>query len=321
MPPEPMRLAVTGGTGLVGRFIVEAALAGGWQVTVMGRRAPPADLFSAPVDWAPLDLTDAARPPLRGHAGLVHAAFDHVPGRYRGGEGDDPDGFRRRNLDGTLRLFGAARRAGIGRVVFLSSRAVFGGLPPGTRLTEDMNPSPDTLYGQVKYEAEEGLRALSAPSFVGNSLRATGIYGPAGKGQSHKWADLFHAFLDGAEIAPRIGTELHGADLAEAVLRLLHADAAGGVAHASDLLLDRRDLLAAVARCTGATVPLPQPAADAVSALACDRLAALGWRPGGMARLEAELPLMLAQAGLCPDLAADRAPDRAMGHASDRATD
>ena len=57
---------------------------------------------------------------------FVHAAFEHVEGRYRGGEGDDPEGFRRANVEGSARLFEAARAAGVKRCVFLSSRAVYG---------------------------------------------------------------------------------------------------------------------------------------------------------------------------------------------------
>lgn len=153
------RWAVTGGTGLVGRFIVNDLLARGVTVTVLGRRAPAPGTFDGPVGFLPYDLDDAS-PDLRGFAGVVHAAFDHVPGRYRGGEGDDPETFRRRNVDGSLRLFETARSAGISRTVFLSSRAVLGGYPAGTTLTEDLPVKPDTLYGAVKAEVETALAAM-----------------------------------------------------------------------------------------------------------------------------------------------------------------
>ena len=139
-----MRLAVTGATGLVGHFVVEEALCAGDQVVSLSRRAPQPGFFSAPVDHLPFDLT-AAPPPLKGVDVLVHLAFLHTPGRYRGGEGDDPAGFCAANLDGTLRLFEAARAAGVPRVLFLSSRAVYGAYPPGTRLSDDLVPHPDTL--------------------------------------------------------------------------------------------------------------------------------------------------------------------------------
>jgi UDP-glucose 4-epimerase len=285
-----MRLAITGGTGLVGRFLVEEALAAGDAVTVLCRTAPRPGFFSAPVAQLPYTLGDT--PPLDEIDALIHCAFLHAPGRYRGGEGDDPVAFTRANLDGSVRLFEAARSAGLSRVLFLSSRAVYGAYPPGTTLSEDMAPRPDTLYGEVKWQAEQALAALAAPGFTAASLRATGVYGPAGPGQRHKWAGLFDDYLAGRPIAPRRGTELHGADLAAAA-RLLLRSAQTGPFNASDLLLDRHDLLALVAGLTGCAHPLPDRATAPVSAMATGRLRALGWRPGGLDRLAASLPGML----------------------------
>ncbi|WP_116130921.1 NAD(P)-dependent oxidoreductase [Tropicimonas sp. IMCC34043] len=293
-----MRIAVTGGTGLVGRFVVEAALAAGDEVVVLGRTAPPENFFSRPVRFLAHDLR-AQAPALDKFEALVHAAFSHLPGRYRGGEGGNPEGFLADNLEGSLRLFRAAKAAGVRRAVFLSSRAVYGAYPPGTALNEATEPRPDTLYGEVKLRAERSLAALCGPGFATVSLRATGVYGPAGPGQRHKWQDLFEAFARGEAIAPRVATEVHGADLAAAVRLALHADPAavsGQVFNVSDILLDRRDLLGEVARLTGTSAPLP-PRADAtkVNAMECDRLLALGWRPGGMDRLRDSLPGMLGQ--------------------------
>ena len=96
---------------------------------------------------------------------FVHAAFSHVPGKYRGGEGDDPKTFHSLNLDGTVRLFEAAKRAGTRRCVFLSSRAAYGEHPQATELTETMLAKPETLYGQVKLDAERALAPLSDAGF------------------------------------------------------------------------------------------------------------------------------------------------------------
>ncbi len=102
-----MRVLVTGAGGTVGRFVVPALEAGGHRVTTLGRH--PGD--------HPWDLADSA-PRLPPADALVHAALAHVPGAYRGGEGDDPARFRRLNIDGTRALFDAAGGA---RVVFLSA--------------------------------------------------------------------------------------------------------------------------------------------------------------------------------------------------------
>lgn len=289
-----MTLAVTGATGLVGRFLVQEALARGEAVTVLTRRPPPPGFFPAPVTHQPYAL--GAWPDLAGHDTLIHCAFAHLPGRYRGGEGNDPAGFVQANLDGSQTLFRAARAARVRRVLFMSSRAVYGAYPPGTTLTEAMAPHPDTLYGQVKHAAEQALFALATPDFAPVCLRATGIYGPAGPGRRHKWADLFDDFCAGRAIAPRRGTELHGADLAAAA-RLLRAAPAARVAgsafNLSDIVLDRRDLLALVASARGVPHPLPAASDTPVSAMDCTRMHDLGWHPGGMALLRDSLSGLL----------------------------
>ncbi|QFS82546.1 UDP-glucose 4-epimerase [Roseivivax sp. THAF40] len=273
-----MKIALTGGTGLVGRFIAEEIRAAGDDLLALSRP-----------DYS---LGDA--PDLEGCDALIHCAFSHVPGRYRGGEGDDPEGFRRANLDGSLRLFEAARACGVSRIIFLSSRAVYGDYPPGTPLVEDLTPRSDTLYGQVKWEAEQALAAMHGPEFATASIRATGIYGP---GRDHKWCGLFRDFLAARKIEPRRSTELHGDDLAAAVRLLLCNDATGPF-NASDILLDRHDLLSRVARLTGAGVKPPPPSDAPVSEMRCDRLRALGWRPRGVAGLDAALPELVGQAQL-----------------------
>ncbi|EIM72113.1 NAD-dependent epimerase/dehydratase [Nitratireductor aquibiodomus RA22] len=135
---------VSGGTGLVGRFIVEGLLAAGHRVTVLGRNAPPEGLFSGAVAFAPMTLepTSISTALFEGADFFVHAAFDHLPGRYRGGEGDDAAGFRRRNLDGSIAMFRAARAAGVARTVFLSTRAVYGPRAPGRCSMRQMPASP-----------------------------------------------------------------------------------------------------------------------------------------------------------------------------------
>ncbi|SOE16297.1 nucleoside-diphosphate-sugar epimerase [Hoeflea halophila] len=279
-----MKALVTGGTGLVGRYIVETLLAAGYEVVVAGRTKPAKDLFSQPVefrparldpDWKPGDLFD-------GIDAFIHAAFEHLPGRYRGGEGDDPDGFRRSNLDGPVGLFNAARNAGSHRVVFLSSRAVYDGVPPGTPLTEDLPLQPTSLYGEIKLAAEQALAAMNAPHFITSSLRLTGVYGEL---RPNKWDTLFADYLAGRPVPVRAGSEVHGRDAGQAVRLMLVAnpDRIGGeVFNVSDLVADTREILAPLRRVLQNPPHLPQ-AADktAVARMDTQKIRALGWQPGG----------------------------------------
>lgn len=287
---RPPRSVVSGGTGFVGRFIVERLLAEGHEVTVTGRNTPPAGFFSAPVRVV-ADSLDPEADMAAVFAGadcFVHCAFDHVPGRYRGGEGNDPEGFRRRNLEGSLARFRAAKAAGVKRAVFLSSRAVYGDQPVGAELTEETPPHPNSLYGQVKLACEQGLAVMAERAFEAVSLRITGVYGPAGAAQ--KWRPIIDDYLAGRPVPPRAGTEVHGDDVAWAVLIALTAplQAAHEVFNVSDIVVDNADVLAIFQATTGASGALPAHAdASLLNVMSSRKLRALGWRPGGRDLFEA----------------------------------
>ena len=268
-----MRIVLTGAGGIVGGAVARVLAGAGHAITPLGRAT----------GWQLGQDADLA-----GHAALIHCAFAHAPGRYRGGEGDDPAGFLAANLDGTRRLFDAAWRDRVGRVVFLSSRAVHDGHAPGLTLTDALPPAPTTLYGRVKAEAEAHLAALP---LCGTSLRATGVYGP---GAANKWRGLFADFRAGRPIAPRIATEVHADDLAHALRLLLDLPAPPVTANCSDLVLDRHDLLAAVAERTGCRHPLPARADRAALRVPdCAALCAAGWQPRGWPGLRLALPALL----------------------------
>ncbi|WP_022706542.1 NAD-dependent epimerase/dehydratase family protein [Paracoccus zeaxanthinifaciens] len=267
-----MRVALTGARGIVGSFAHRALLAAGHAVTVLDRDS----------GWR-LGLPAL----LRGQDALVHCAFAHAPGRYRGGEGDDPQGFVAANLDGSRRLFDDAARAGVGRVLFLSSRAVHDGHPAGL-LPDDLPARPTSLYGEVKARAEEHLTGLP---LTGCAIRATGIYGP---GPAMKWTALFRDHLAQRPVAPRIGTELHAEDLAAALILLLDHPRPPATVNASDIALDRRVLLGMVNEVLDRDLPLPDAAdAEALRVLDCAFLRHAGWRPRGLDGLRREIPRLL----------------------------
>ncbi len=285
-----MKALVSGGTGLVGRYIVEGLLSAGYAVTVGARKPPPAGLFSQPVDFRELQL-DAKLDQSGAFEDIdafIHAAFDHLPGKYRGGEGKDPKRFRRMNLDGSIRLFETAKTAGVRRAVFLSSRAVYDGLEAGTVLTEDLALSPTSLYGEIKLACEQALSALSDPDFVTASLRATGVYGEF---RPNKWDDLIADALSGKPLAPRAGTEVHGADVAQAVRLMLTTEtssASGQSFNISDVTADTRTILEKL----GLSAHLVAFAALSANVMSTDKIRRIGWLPGGMRRFDETMAIL-----------------------------
>lgn len=268
-----MKIALTGASGLVGRWIGRTALQAGHDIDPLA-------------GWR---LGDD--PALGGCDALIHCAFQHVPGKYRGGEGYDPQAFLQANLQGSVALFQAAKAQGVRRILFVSSRAVHDGHPPGTVLTDDLPPAPLDLYGQVKAQAESALAALATPDLRTASLRPTGVFGP---GQPQKWAGLIRDFLAGRPVPPRVATEVHGADLGDAAMLVLADPGMRGSYNVSDVILDHHELLSGVAALTGSPHPPPMRSdAGLLRVPSCDRLHDLGWRPDGLARLHADLPAIL----------------------------
>ncbi|MDP9838830.1 nucleoside-diphosphate-sugar epimerase [Neorhizobium huautlense] len=296
-----MKVLISGGTGLVGRYVVDGLIGAGHEVTLGGRSLPispqggrslgansaGADQSSRSFIPLTLDPTLDQREQFADIDTFIHLAFDHLPGRYRGGEGNDPARFRRLNHEGSVKLFEEAKAAGVKRCIFLSSRAVYDGLPPGTVLTEDMPLSPDSLYGRIKRESEQALGNLSSSTFITTSLRATGVYGHH---RPNKWDAMFEDFRNGKPVASRAGSEVHGDDLAAAMLLLMEQDADtvnGKAFNLSDIVTDTHEILSLYAQETGLSHPLPAPADQtSVNVMDKTRLKTLGWQPGGRARLK-----------------------------------
>lgn len=290
-----MKVLISGGTGLVGRYIVDGLLSAGYAVTVGARKPPPEGFFSQPVEFRPLhldpkcDQSDA----FEGMNAFVHAAFDHLPGKYRGGEGRDPNRFRRLNLDGSVKLFETAKRAGVTRTVFLSSRAVYDGLPAGTELTEDLTLDPNSLYGEIKLACEQALSALSGKDFVTASLRATGVYGEF---RPNKWDELITDALNGKPLAPRAGTEVHGRDVAQAVRLLLESETSlidGQSFNISDVTVDTRNIVEKL----GLSAQLVAFTALSANMMDTKKISSIGWQPGGMHQFDQTLAVLARQLG------------------------
>jgi nucleoside-diphosphate-sugar epimerase len=80
------------------------------------------------------------------------------------------------NLDGTLRLGKAAKKAGVERFLFASSCSLYGAAGSDA-VTEDAELFPVTPYGETKVLAERGLSRLADDSFSPTYLRNATAYG------------------------------------------------------------------------------------------------------------------------------------------------
>ncbi len=80
------------------------------------------------------------------------------------------------NVQGTENLLGAARAAGVRKVVYTSSSAVFGA-PRANPVTEATPPHPAEAYGRAKYEGERRCQAAVATGLDVTIVRPRTILG------------------------------------------------------------------------------------------------------------------------------------------------
>lgn len=300
--PALSTVAVTGATGYVGRFVVAELQARGVVVRALSRPGSNREGFAAPNTWIDGDLSsnEALAALVDGVDAVVHLAYAHVPGKFRGGEGDDLAGWLDVNVNGSLRLLLAARDAGVKRFVFLSSRAVFSHTEPGRVLDETHPISPDTHYGAYKAAVEAFLRSFTqVEGMTCYAMRATGVYGLTYPVTASKWWPLVCAVLGGESItSTRGGTEVYGGDVARVIWALLaRPPLPFDTVHLSDLYLTQRDLVRLVREIANIPGDLPPPPdAPPENILVSRYLADLGMILGGLPTLEHTLTLMVDEA-------------------------
>ena len=153
-----MRILVTGGAGYVGSVTVEVLQEAGHDVVVLddlstGHRA-------AVVDGVVLHIGSYGDPETLARLLDRHRmeAVLHCAAKSQVAESvADPAKYYRENVAGGIVLLEGMRLAGVRRIVFSSTAAVYG-KPERMPITEDQAPAPISPYGETKRTFEEGLR-------------------------------------------------------------------------------------------------------------------------------------------------------------------
>lgn len=170
---ENTHALVTGGTGFLGRRLVERLLAAGRAVTVLARKPAP-DLASRGVRFVQTSLDDATavRAACEGIGTIFHvAAKVGVWGRY--------DDFYRINVLGTLALLEGARAAGVRYFVHTSTPSVvYNGLDlAGADESLPLTTECPSAYPLTKAQAEREVLAANTPQLRTIALRPHLIWG------------------------------------------------------------------------------------------------------------------------------------------------
>ncbi len=303
-----MRIAVTGATGFLGRYIVARLSERGhtcrcWYRPTSDRSGIAAD--PQRLEWltGALDDESASRELVRGCDAVVHAALEHSGGGFRGGQGGLLD-FVQKNVIGTIRLIEAARGTGVRRFVFISSCAVHDRIL-GDRTLDETHPLwPASHYGAYK----AAIEAFIASYGLGEgceicSLRPTGIYGLAHPVAQSRWFELVRAVARGEDVTCQGGgKEVHAADVARAVEILLTAPGIAGQAYnCYDRYISEYDVATLAKRLSGSSARISGQQTRPKHEIVTDKLRALDMIFGGNALLEKTVRQLLAAIGAPTD--------------------
>ncbi|MFG0296805.1 MAG: NAD-dependent epimerase/dehydratase family protein [Maioricimonas sp. JB045] len=290
-----MRIALTGGTGFIGRYIIRQLAADGHQLVCWHRpdseRSGLEGCDSA-VEWREGELgnLDDAHALIAGCDALVHAALYHPDGGFMGGEGDLL-AFAQRNVMGSLQLFEAAANSDLQRVVFLSTCAVHDRILDDRPLDETHPLWPFSHYGAHKAALEKFVHSYGLGRGVPIcALRPTGVYGVSHPPQHSKWYELIEDVVRGKPVTcARGGKEVHAADVARAVSLLIEADAAavtGEAFNCYDLYVSEWDVALLAREISGSKGAINGQQTSPKHQIATDRIRGLGMTFGGRPQLE-----------------------------------
>ena len=206
MTTRPLRLLVTGAAGVLGGAVARAAATRGHEVIRLVRASGAAERPGQRTVVADLSTPDAAAGALEGVDAVVHCAASLTGG---------PDLQARDTIAATENLVARMHTSGVGRIVLVSSYAVYDyrALPAGGRLDEatplERDPATRGPYVEAKLTQEQIVREAGA-ALDWRIVRPGLVFGP-GRG----W--FYHL---GMPIGSRVWLALAGG----AELPLTHVD-------------------------------------------------------------------------------------------------
>lgn len=288
-----MQIAVTGATGFLGRYIVNRLASAGHACRCWFRPHGDRGGFDGAggsIDWLPGELGDitAGEALVEGCDAVVHSALYRTAETFRGSEPDLSE-FVIKNVLGTIHLIEAARAAGVGRFVFISTCAVHEEILDDRPLDEAHPLWPKTHYGAHKAAIEKFVHSYGlGQGYPICALRPTGIYGAARPIETSKWFPLVQSIVHGEDVeCSRGGKEVHADDVARAVEVLLRAEEIAGEAYSCyDQYVSQYDVATIAKQLSGSNSTIHGSQTQPKHEIVTDKIKRLGMEFGGRDLLE-----------------------------------
>jgi nucleoside-diphosphate-sugar epimerase len=250
-----MHVLITGAGGFIGSHLVDSQLAQGHQVRALDLHVERlAHVAGHPqLEVVTGDLSDPAllERLMDGVELVYHLASAHLD------VGIPDSRYWEVNVDGTVRLLRAARRAGVGKVVHCSSVGVFGDVqhPPAN---EESRCNPTNIYELTKLAGERSaLRFAAATGLPVVAARPAWVYGP----RCPRTRKLLRTIKQGRFVIVGDGRNLrHPIYIADVVAGLERCATAQGAAGKSYILAGSAPVTVEALVCTAAeVVGVPAP--------------------------------------------------------------
>lgn len=305
---RPMTVLVTGGAGYIGSHTVRQLQQRGSRVVVLDNlsHGHPAAVRDAPLIVGDIGDSQLVKRILNEEkiTAVIHlAGSKSVDESLR-----DPGGYFQNNVGASLTLLSACRDAGVKRVVFSSTCAVYGN-PAELPISETTPVRPETPYGESKlmvermlhwFEGAHGLRSVALRYFNAAGAAAEGDIGENWDAAANLVPIVMKAALGKGGAVHVFGTDyptpdgtairdyIHVLDLADAHLRALEYLSGDNPSQVLNVGTGTgasvREVIAETQRVSGQSVPYvdaPRRPGDAAAVWAESRAAEriLGWRP------------------------------------------
>ena len=276
-----MRVAITGGSGFIGGYLIQELLSQQCSVIALSRRPVTG---TGHVQWLTGELGDlpTAKRLARSADAIVHAAVDRT-GSFLDPI-DNPLDYWHRNTTGSLQLIHEAANAGVSRFIFLSSGAVHDRVVGP--LDEHHPMMPSTLYGAYKASVESLIHHYAACGrIVAANLRPTAVYGRADPIESSKWFDVTRDVVCGNDVTAIGGAKsVHAADVARAAWLLLSANEesiSGQTFNCCDRMISEFEVASIAQSITGSKTKISGSAKQAKHEIDTRKIRSLGMKFGG----------------------------------------
>ncbi len=281
-----MKIAITGATGFIGRYLVKQLSREGHSIRALCRASSNKEGLPDSIEWVEGELNDPActRELISKADQVVHSAVYRPGGRFQNND-VELSAYLETNFMGSIRILEEAKRQNVQKLVYISTCAVHDLIMDDRPLDEAHPLWAKSHYGAHKAAVEKFIHSYGfGESLPFCALRPTGVYGVrTSEPQKSKWYDLIKEVAAGNPVTcSGGGKEVHASDVARAIRLLLNAkDVSGQVYNCYDRYISEYDVAHIAKELSGSQSEISGEQPSPKNQIQTGKLMALGMEFGG----------------------------------------